>query len=60
MDKYKTSELGKGLKQVYKGNISINDVVLLTEKEISEVFNSKNTENDTGFYRSNRKMSIMW
>ena len=51
MDKYKTSELGKGLKQVYKGNISINDVVLLTEKEISEVFNSKNTENDTGFYR---------
>ena len=51
MDKYKTSELGKGLKQVYKGNISINDVVLLTEKEISEVFDSKNTENDTGFYR---------
>ena len=51
MDKYKTSELGKGLKQVYKGNISINDVVKLTEKEISEVFNNQDKENDTGFYR---------
>ena len=48
MDKYKTSELGKGLKQVYKGNIKINDVVDLTEKEIKEVFNNKT--NDTGLY----------
>ena len=45
MDKYKTSELGKGLKQVYKGNISINDVVLLTEKEISEVLNNVELKN---------------
>ena len=48
MDKYKTSELGKGLKQVYKGNIKIDDVVDLTEKEIKEVFNNK--KNDTGLY----------
>ena len=51
MDKYKTSELGKGLKQVYKGNIKISDVVDLTEKEIKEVFDSSDTSKDTGFYR---------
>ena len=48
MDKYKTSELGKGLKNVYKGNIKIDDVVNLTENEIKDVF--KNKENDTGLY----------
>ena len=48
MDKYKTSELGKGLKNVYKGNIKIDDVVDLTEHEIKEIFNNKN--NDTGLY----------
>ena len=48
MDKYKTSELGKGLKNVYKGNIKIDDVVKLTENEIKEVFD--NHINDTGIY----------
>ena len=48
MDKYKTSELGKGLKNVYKGNIKIDDVVKLTENEIKEVFD--NHTNDTGIY----------
>ena len=48
MDKYKTSELGKGLKSVYKGNMKIDDVVNLTENEIKEVFDNKN--NDTGLY----------
>ena len=48
MDKYKTSELGKGLKNVYKGNIKIDDVVKLTENEIKEVFD--NHANDTGIY----------
>ena len=48
MDKYKTSELGKGLKNVYKGNIKIDDVVNLTENEIKEVFDNK--QNDTGLY----------
>lgn len=51
MDKYKTSKLGKGLKQVYKGNIKIEDVVKLTEDEIGDVFNKKNDNTDTGFYK---------
>lgn len=51
MDKYKTSTLGKGLKSVYKGEISINDVVELTQNEIIEVFNNKNKDIDTGFYK---------
>lgn len=51
MDKYKTSELGRGLKQVYKGNILIDDVVKLTESEIKEVFDNKDSSIDTGFYR---------
>ena len=50
MDKYKTSELGKGLKQVYKGNIQIDDVVNLTEDEIKEVFENEKTDNTTGIY----------
>ena len=48
MDKYKTSELGKGLKKVYKNEETIKDVVDLTEKEIKEVFDNHN--NDTGIY----------
>lgn len=51
MDKYKTSTLGKGLKQVYKGEIDIKDVVDLTKNEINEVFNKIGKENDTGFYK---------
>ncbi|MBP3635640.1 MAG: topoisomerase C-terminal repeat-containing protein [Bacilli bacterium] len=51
MDKYKTSELGKGLKQVYKGTIKIDDVVKLTEDEIKKVFDNNNLDSDTGFYK---------
>ena len=54
MDKYKTSELGQALKKVYRGDITVNDSVLLAEKEISEVFEHKDstleTDTDTGFY----------
>ncbi len=38
MDKYKTSELGKALKQVFRGEITVSDSVKLAEKEISEIF----------------------
>ena len=38
MDKYKTSEMGRALKKVYKGAIAVSDSVALAEKEISEVF----------------------
>ena len=55
MDKYKTSELGKALKGVFRGDISVDDAVKLAEREISDIFNNK-TENpdapkvDTGKY----------
>ena len=38
MDKYKTSELGKALKKVYRGEMSVGDSVALAEAEIAEVF----------------------
>ena len=38
MDKYKTSELGKALKKVYHGEMTVDDSVKLAETEISEVF----------------------
>ncbi|MBQ7985663.1 MAG: topoisomerase C-terminal repeat-containing protein [Clostridia bacterium] len=49
MDKYKTSELGKALKKVYRGEFGIADSVALAVKEISEVFNStaQTIETDT-------------
>jgi len=38
MDKYKTATLGKALKQVYRGEISVGDSVELAKAEIAEVF----------------------
>ncbi len=38
MDKYKTSELGKALKQVFRGEITVSESVKLAEREISEIF----------------------
>lgn len=38
MDKYKTSELGKALKKVFHGEMSVADSVKLAEGEISEIF----------------------
>jgi len=38
MDKYKTAELGKALKKVYRGEISISDSVDLAKHEIKEIF----------------------
>lgn len=54
MDKYKTSELGKALKKVFKGESKVDDAVSLARKEIEEVFTVKETslekDVDTGFY----------
>ena len=47
MDKYKTSEFGKALKKVYRGEIEIKDSIKLCEDEIKRVFENK--ENDDGF-----------
>ena len=38
MDKYKTSELGKALKRVFRGEMTVHDSVLLAEREIADIF----------------------
>jgi len=56
MDKYKTSELGKALKKVYRGEITVDDSIRLCEREISEIFKAggaspkPNDAVDTGNY----------
>ena len=54
MDKYKTSEMGKALKKVFKGENSINEAVSLAKEEISLVFKKERIclekDTDTGFY----------
>ncbi len=56
MDKYKTSELGKALKKVYKGEMSIRQSLSLAEKEIASVFGTdasagqKSARGDIGIY----------
>ncbi len=54
MDKYKTSEMGKALKKVYHGKITVADSVALAQKEIAEVFHRTpeppETDKDTGFF----------
>ncbi len=54
MDKYKTAEVGKALKKVFRGEITIDDSVEIAKKEIAEVFEVKEMtpENDTddGFF----------
>ncbi len=54
MDKYKTSELGKALKKVYRGEISVRDSVNMAVEEIGNVFapkseNSEAYKKDIGF-----------
>lgn len=56
MDKYKTSEMGKALKKVYRGEMTVDESVALAQREIKEVFEKgKNTPSelqgvDTGKY----------
>ena len=53
MDKYKTSELGKALKKVFRGEFEIKDSVELAVKEIVEVFKKQDSkpelDTDDGF-----------
>ncbi len=51
MDKYKTSELGKALKKVYRDEMTVKESVELAKKEISEVFSEKEMppEQDTNY-----------
>ena len=54
MDKYKTSEMGKALKRVYNGKMTVAQSVALAQKEIDEIFNRPKDppeiDKDTGFY----------
>ena len=55
MDKFKTSEMGKALKSVFKGELSINDSVDMAKNEISKYFSSSDEisieeDIDIGFF----------
>ncbi len=54
MDKYKTSEMGRALKQVYRGQITVGDSVKLAEAEIASVFAKRDDpvelDSDMGFF----------
>ena len=54
MDKYKTSEMGKALKKVYNGKMTVAESVALAQKEIDEIFHRPKDppeiDKDTGFY----------
>ncbi len=53
MDKYKTAELGKALKKVFRGEFTIHDSVTLAQQEIGAVFQKKEMppekDTDNGF-----------
>ncbi len=42
MDKYKTSEMGKALKKVFRGELDIDGSVKLAEDEIARIFKNQN------------------
>ncbi len=55
MDKYKTSEMGRALKRVFKGEMQIDDSVALATEEISRYFAPiedlpLEDDTDTGFF----------
>ncbi|MBO5279835.1 MAG: topoisomerase C-terminal repeat-containing protein, partial [Clostridia bacterium] len=54
MDKYKTSEIGKALKKVFRGNMTVRESVELAEQEISVYFEKREApveqDTDTGFF----------
>lgn len=41
MDKYKTSQLGRALKKVYRGTLSVEESVEIAKEEIAEVFRKR-------------------
>ncbi len=54
MDKYKTSEIGKALKKVFRGSMTVEDSVSLAESEIKSYFTKEELpiekDTDTGFF----------
>ncbi|MBE6853621.1 MAG: DNA topoisomerase III [Ruminococcus sp.] len=52
MDKYKTAELGRSLKKVYRGEIRVEDSTTLVRQEIEEIFSGRrmaDEDSDDGF-----------
>ena len=53
MDKYKTAEVGKALKKVFRGEFTVTDSIGVAKNEILEVFRKKETtpelDTDDGF-----------
>ncbi|MBR2460530.1 MAG: topoisomerase C-terminal repeat-containing protein [Clostridia bacterium] len=47
MDKYKTSELGKALKKVYRGEMTVKQSIALAQAEIAAIFSNESTEGVT-------------
>ena len=54
MDKYKTAELGRALKKVFRGEMAVDESVAIAKDEIAEVFRKKDLpvelETDTGCF----------
>ena len=54
MDKFKTSEMGKALKKVFRGEYAVSDSVELAKNEIGRYFcktdKQNDAENDIGFF----------
>lgn len=54
IDKYKTAELGKALKKVYRGELTVKESTVLAQREITGVFGKKETtpeeDTDNGFF----------
>ncbi len=56
MDKYKSCEMGKALKQVYKNTMSVSESVGMAKAEVTKHFGSENVslapeeDTDTGFF----------
>lgn len=54
MDKYKTSDMGRALKKVFRNEIAVSDSVELAKNEISQYFKvseaSAEDDRDTGFF----------
>lgn len=50
MDKYKTAEVGKALKKVFRGEFNIKESVEIAKNEIREIFEYSNDDEDIGFF----------
>ena len=54
MDKFKTSDMGKALKSVYRGELKVDDTVRMAEDEIRKYFDVPSLpieeDNDIGFF----------